>query len=246
MEDWRPMVSIGVVGDYQPSNETHLATTAALGHAGDAAGLSIDVSWIGTTDVGSDPETTLRDFHGLVIAPGSPYKSMDGALQAIRIARTKDLPLLATCGGFQHVVIEFARHVLGFSDAHHAEYDPYASTLFVTPLSCSLAGQQMAVELEPGTFAARAYQSTTATERYYCNFGLNPEYLPSLQAGGLVVSGVDKDTEVRVMELPGHRFYVATLFVPQASSSPDRPHPLVGSFVQAAAQIDTTFQDSLT
>ncbi|MDA8062494.1 MAG: CTP synthase, partial [Actinomycetota bacterium] len=212
------MVKIGVVGDYRPTNETHLATTAALEHAGDAAGLTVEVSWVPTAEIASDPETTLRGLQGVLIAPGSPYESMDGALAAIRVARTRGVPLLGTCGGFQHVVVELARHVLGIADADHGEYDPYASTLFITPLSCSLAGQAMDVQLHPDTLAARTYGSTTATERYYCNFGLNPEHLPALQAGGLVVSGVDHQGEVRVMELPGHPFFLATLFVPQTSS----------------------------
>jgi len=125
-------------------------------------------------------------------------------------------------------------------DADHAEYDPSASNLFITPLSCSLAGQQMDVELRPGTLAATTYGSLTATERYYCNFGLNPERLPALVSGGLVVSGEDHNGEVRIMELPGHRFFVATLFVPQASSTADRPHPLVSAFVRAAADTNAT------
>ncbi len=232
----RLMVTIGVIGDYQPANETHLATTASLQHAGDAAGLPIDISWVPTSDITSDG--ALIGLHGLLIAPGSPYRSMDGALEAIRVARTRAVPLLATCGGFQHVILEFARHVLDLGEADHAEYDPYSSTLFITPLSCSLAGQQMEVTLHPDTVAARAYGCDVVTERYYCNFGLNPEYLPAIVAGGLVVSGVDVTTEVRVIELPGHPFYAATLFVPQTSSSPSHPHPLIGAFVRAAAATD--------
>jgi len=234
------MVSIGIVGDYQATNETHLATTASIGHSAEAAGLMIDVSWVPTAAVASDQEAALNGFQALLIAPGSPYESMDGALEAIRVARTRGVPLLGTCGGFQHVVLEFARNVLGVVDADHAEYDPSASNLFITPLSCSLAGQQMDVELRPGTLAATTYGSLTATERYYCNFGLNPERLPALVSGGLVVSGEDHNGEVRIMELPGHRFFVATLFVPQASSTADRPHPLVSAFVRAAADTNAT------
>ena len=233
------MVGIGVVGDHQPTNETHLATTASLHHAGEAAGLDLEVAWVPTPEVELGQGALLGSFDALVIAPGSPYESMDGALAAIRAARTADVPLLATCGGFQHVILEFARNVLGVTDAHHAEYDPCGSQLFITPLSCSLAGQQMAIRLHPDTVAARAYRSLAATERYYCNFGLNPDYLHPLIAGGLVVSGVDDDDEVRVVELPRHRFFVATLFVPQTSSSPGHPHPLVSALVHAAALVGT-------
>lgn len=134
------------------------------------------------------------------------------------------------------MVLEFARHVLGVADADHAEYHFDGSMLFITPLSCSLAGQQMDVQLHPDTLADRTYGSLAATERYYCNFGLNPEHLPALEAGGLMVSGVDHQGEVRVMELPGHPFFLATLFVPQTSSTPGRPHPLLSALVRVAAE----------
>jgi CTP synthase (UTP-ammonia lyase) len=186
-----------------------------------------------TTEIEANEEV-VGGFAGLVIAPGSPYASMEGALAAIRLARTKDIPLLATCGGFQHVVLEFARSVLDITDAQHAEYDPYASTLFITPLSCSLAGQRMAVQFLLGTKAATAYSSTSAIERYYCNFGLNPAYRDELSAAGLVVTGVDQDDEVRIIELPTRRFFLATLFVPQTSSRADLPHPLLTALVMAA------------
>ncbi|HEX6418587.1 MAG TPA: hypothetical protein VFZ77_08815 [Acidimicrobiales bacterium] len=228
------MTRIGIIGDLDPRNETHAATDDALGHAAAAVGLAVDAAWVATTDVG-DAAADLASFDGLLVAPGSPYRSMDGALRAIGHARRDGVPLLGTCGGFQHVVIEYARNVLGVADAEHAEYDANASTLFVTPLSCSLAGQSMAVDVRPGTRAAEAYGAVAATERYYCNFGLDPARVDDLVAGGLRVSGIDADGEVRILELPDHPFFVATLFVPQASSTIVRPHPIVRAFVAAAA-----------
>lgn len=227
------MIRIGVIGDYDPDYPVHLATTDGVTHAARALGVNADVTWVGTDAVG-DPAATVASFDGVFVAPGSPYRSLDGALSAIAHARTRRVPLLGTCAGFQHVVIEYARNVLGVAGAQHAEYDPAADEQFVTPLSCSLAGQVMDVALVPGTRAATAYGSATATERYYCNFGLDRGRVPDLEAAGLRVSGTDEQGEVRVVELPGHPFYVATLFVPQASSTPDRPHPLVTAFVRAA------------
>lgn len=227
------MTAIGIIGDHDPRNETHTATEDALGHAGAALGLAIDAGWVPTADV-ADSSADLGRFDGLLVAPGSPYHDMNGALRAIEHARRHDVPLLGTCGGFQHVVIEYARNVLGIADAQHAEYDPYASTLIVTALTCSLAGQTMAIDLQPGTRAAEAYGTTASAERYYCNFGLDPARVDDLVAGGLRVSGTDERGEVRILELPGHPFFVATLFVPQASSTPVRPHPIVTAFVSAA------------
>ena len=94
----------------------------------------------------------------------------------------------------------------------------------------------MDVQLHPETLAARTYGCLASTERYYCNFGLNPEHLPALEGGGLMVSGVDHLGEVRVMELPDHPFFVATLFVPQTSSTPGHPHPLVSALVRVASE----------
>jgi CTP synthase (UTP-ammonia lyase) len=228
------MVCIGAIGDYEPTNETHLATTAAVQHAGTQRGVSTQVTWVPTDRVEGDAEEILASFDGLIIAPGSPYRSLGGALTAIEYARVHDVALLGTCGGFQHVVLEFARNVVGFEDAQHAEYDPYASTLFITPLSCSLAGQTMTVHIKEGTQAVSAYQRSTVTERYYCNFGLNPAYLNTIERAGLTVSGTDQAGEPRILELPAHHFFVATLFVPQTSSTPTCPHPLLEAFVEAA------------
>jgi CTP synthase (UTP-ammonia lyase) len=216
-----------VVGDYDPENETHMAIAAAVGHASS----EVVAEWLATTDVVSD-DPTVASSDGVWIASGSPYRSFDGAIEAIRVARTLGIPLLGTCGGFQHAVIEFARHVAGIAGAHHAEYRTGDPLLVVDELACSLAGQTMEVSLVAGTAARDAYGTASTTERYYCGFGLNPAHLPSLLAGGLVVSGTDAEGEPRIVELGSHPFYVATLFVPQTSSTAEHPHPLVARFVE--------------
>ena len=234
------MVSFGVVGDYNPANETHLATTAAIKHAAARAGVAAEVSWIPTDELRAGDELAARLAHdGLVISPGSPYRNMDGALAAIENARLRSIPVLGTCGGFQHMVLEYARNVAGFADAHHAEYDPDASSLFITPLSCSLGGQTMTVQIRGNTLAAKAYGRATATERYYCDFGLNPDHVKTIVEAGLTVSGTDQDGEPRVIELPSHPFFMGTLFVPQASSTPAAPHPVLVAFVRAASAAAT-------
>jgi CTP synthase (UTP-ammonia lyase) len=226
-------VSVGVIGDFDAGFPPHAATNAALAHAAAALGVEVEVRWLDTVSLETAAPPALAGHDALWCAPGSPYQSLTGALRAIRFARESDRPFIGTCGGFQHVVIEYARGVLGFIDAQHAEYDPYASDLFVTPLSCSLVGQTMTVRLVPGSRAAQFYGAEEVAERYYCNFGLNPEHQQRLHDGGLRVSGVDQDGEARVLELPGLRFFVATLFVPQLTSSPDRPHPLISAYLEA-------------
>lgn len=227
-------IGIGVVGDYRDDNETHRATGAAIQHAAESRGWATEVTWIATPDVEGAAVQTLASFHALWIAPSSPYRSMQGALDAIAYARTRDVPLLGTCGGFQHVVIEFARNVLGITDAQHAETDPAASRLLIGALACSLVGRVMEVDLVEGSAARRAYGAAATTERYYCRFGLNPAYVEPLVRGGLAISGTDQDGEARIVELPRRQFFVATLFLPQTSSSRGAPHPLIGVYLAAA------------
>lgn len=227
-----PPARIAVVGDYQPHHETHPATPAAVGHAAAALGLPVEATWLATDTVTTE---LLASYEGIWIAPGSPYRSLAGALLAISFARTRQVPLLGTCAGFQHIVLEYARDVLGREAAQHAEYAPNADELFVTPLSCSLAGQSFEVRLSEPSLARHAYGAKAATERYYCNFGLNPDREAELEAAGMAVTGRDQDGEARIVELAGHPFLVGTLFVPPVCSSPGKPHPLVVAFVTAVA-----------
>jgi CTP synthase (UTP-ammonia lyase) len=132
-------------------------------------------------------------------------------------------------------VIEYARTVLGITDAAHAESDPYASCLFITSLSCSLVGKTMEVALEPGSKAAVACRATQSMESFYCNFGLNPQYQEELEKHGLEITGKDQNGEARIAELAGHPFFMGTLFVPQARSTKGHPHPLIHEFCRTAA-----------
>lgn len=107
----------------------------------------------------------------------------------------------------------------------------------ISRLECVIAGQTRRVLLVPGTATANAYGTAEALEHFRCNFGLNPAYRGEMENGGLRITGVDENEEVRVVELPGHPFFLAALFLPQLSSSPVAPHPLVVAFVRAAAAV---------
>ena len=99
-------------------------------------------------------ELLFKNYSGIWVVPGSPYKDVDKTLWAIRYARTHNIPCFGTCGGFQHMIIEYSRNLLNFKDAQHAEYDPYASTLFISQLTCSLAGREMSLQFVPGSQVA--------------------------------------------------------------------------------------------
>jgi CTP synthase (UTP-ammonia lyase) len=96
------------------------------------------------------------------------------------------------------------------------------------------------VVLVPRTLAARLYGTTEAVEEYYCNYGVNHDYRLGFEAHGLRVSGVGGEGEIRIVEIPGHPFFLATLFLPQARSSDAHPHPLLTGFAAAAAARRTT------
>jgi len=131
------------------------------------------------------------------------------------------------------MVIEFARNVLGIADAEHAEYDPYASKLVVSPLSCSLVGETLEVELtDPPSRTFEIFGGEKILEKYYCNFGLDPGYQNLLHNKGFKMVGTDKFGEVRILELENHPFFIATLFVPQDNSTRESPHKLVTEFLQ--------------
>ena len=224
------MKSIALLGEFTPTFKPHAATNAAINHSCNRLGLQITYTWVSTQDISP---ALFTDFAGIWIAPGSPYKNMEKTLWAIQHAREHNIPCFGTCGGFQHIILEYARNVLGFKDAQHAEYDPYASDLFISALACSLAGRAMKLAFTEGSRVASIYNSLSAIEEYYCNFGVNPDKVDLLQSGQLRITGSDDEGELRVVELPHHPFFLATLFVPQARSTVEQPHPLVDAFLQS-------------
>src|SRR5439155_11040585 len=144
--------------DFDSGSRSHAATNDAVAHSAADLGVSVQPEWIGTAELaGAGGQKRLADFSGMWIGPGSPYASMEGALSAIRIARERGIPLLGTCGGFQHIVLEYARNVLGFAEAEHEESAPNASPLFISRLACSLAGRTMTISLQPDSMLARVY-----------------------------------------------------------------------------------------
>jgi CTP synthase (UTP-ammonia lyase) len=233
-------LTVGLIGDQLPAYErAQYAAVEMLRRAAAELGVDAEVRWLATPALdGPEAESLLAGTDALWASPGSPYLSIEGALRGIRFARARGWPLLGTCAGFQHIVLEYARNVMGLSDAAHQEYDPKAKMLLLTALVCPVATQVLKIKLQPGSFPARVYGKTEIEEYYYCNFGINPEFQRAVDEAGLKVVGADESGEPRVVHLPDHRFYVATLFVPGASYTEgvvelEGAHPLVKAFLQA-------------
>ena len=229
----KQVIRLALVGDYDESVPAHQAIPVALDRVAGETGIVIDHHWVPTPEVGDG--AGLNAFDGIWCIPASPYRDMDGALTAIRLAREQSVPFLGTCGGFQHAVLEYARNHLGWVDAEHAETAPDSDQAIITPLSCSLVEAFAPIRLLPGSRIANAYGTTETQERYRCRYGLRKELEAQLFAGPLKVSGYDHDGEIRAMELDAHPFFVATLFQPERAALEGSTPPLVKAFVLACA-----------
>ncbi len=226
-------VRIGIVGDRNDTITAHRALPLALRAASDELRVDVRSEWLPTEAIGGPGQ--LAAFDGLWCVPGSPYRSMDGALCAIRHARTSGVPFLGTCGGFQHALVEYARGVLGWSDADHAESAPDAARAVIAPLACALVEVTNVLRLVPGSKLAAAYGALTTVEGYHCSYGLNPRFREAVTAGPLRGTAADESGEVRAVELDGHPFFVGTLFQPERAALAGRTPPLVLAFAAACA-----------
>ncbi|GAB2739905.1 CTP synthase C-terminal region-related (seleno)protein [Kitasatospora kifunensis] len=224
---------IALVGDRSDAVRSHARIPGLLDALRVRDGLDLDAYWIPTEEAGQD----LTGFDAIWVLPGSPYRSEDGVLAAIRTARESGVPFLGTCGGFQHALLEFARNVCGLERAGHVENDPATADedAVIVPLACSLVGHEGTIKVSPGSRAARLLGADRTQARYHCNYGPNPQHLDVLREHGLVFTGTDESGEVRIAELPTHPFFLATLFQPELDGDGTRVHPLITALATAAA-----------
>lgn len=226
---------IALIGDRDDTVTAHRAIPLAVRQAADACGVEVRAEWLPTDSIVRDED--LAGYDGFWCVPASPYRSMDGALRAIGHARTQARPFLGTCGGFQHAVVEYARSVLGWADADHAETAPDAARAVVVPLACSLVEVAEPVVFEAGTRIAAAYGLERIEEGYHCRYGLGPTFREAAFSDGAVrVGATDGRGDVRAIELRDHPFFVATLFQPERAALRGDVPPLVRAFVQSVAR----------
>ncbi|MCU1359346.1 MAG: hypothetical protein JWN99_635 [Ilumatobacteraceae bacterium] len=220
---------LALIGDRSPLVQAHVRLPGILDAFDDDGEAAIDSYWLASTDVAA---VDLAGFDGIWLLPGSPYRSADGALTAAQFAREGGVPFLGTCGGFQHMLLEFARTVCGLA-VDHAENDPQTEAPLIKALDCSLVGEERTVHVVPVTRCANILGTEPRTERYFCSYGLDEAYLDDLTGAGLVIAGRDQQGDIRLAELPDHPFFVGSLFQPELSSSRAWVHPLIRAFLQA-------------
>jgi CTP synthase (UTP-ammonia lyase) len=219
---------VALVGDFDPSVIAHQAISEALRLSAERK-HSIEGVWVHTGSI-SNVEVQLRDYHGIWCVPASPYASMQGALEAIRFARESGRPFLGTCGGFQHALLEYARNACNLPTADHAETNPGASILLISPLACPLVERSEEIVLHDG-LVRKAYGTSRITEGYHCSYGFNRRYEDIVFTNGLHATAHDLNGEIRAVELTSHPFFVATLFQHERRALRGEAPPIVKAFV---------------
>jgi CTP synthase (UTP-ammonia lyase) len=228
MDTFTPRIAL--VGDRSPNVRAHVRIPSLLAALAERDRLVLDAYWIPTEEA----DGAVDGFDAIWLVPGSPYRSLAGAVAAARTARERGIPFLGTCGGFQHALLEYARNVCGLASADHTEYPSATGDPLITPLACSLVGHESAVRVAPGSLARRVLGAERTVERYHCSYGLSQAFLDVLREHGMRFSGADENGEVRIAELPDHPFYLATLFQPELAGDGSRAHPVIRAFAATA------------
>lgn len=255
LEDWTAMVerlrhpkrsvTIGLIGKYIQLHDAYLSVAEALKHGGIENECLVDIRWIDSEEITQENAAdALAGLDGIIVPGGFGQRGTQGKIEAIRFARERKIPFLGLCLGMQLSIVEFARHVVGFRDAHSIELDP--STLHpvialmpdqndVEDIGGTLRLGAYPCHLKEGTQAARLYGTTEVSERHRHRYEVNNDYRKDLEGHGMVLAGTSPDGRiVEMIELPDHPFFIGTQAHPEFKSRPNKAHPLFSGFVRAA------------
>lgn len=223
-------IQIGLVGDFDKNMYTHVALNNAIEHCRPKLHFQLEATWIPTQKI-NDVFLAQHTFEGFWVVPGSPYKNDEGVYKLIKWSRENNFPLYGSCGGFQYMLVEYARNVLGISKAGHEESEPQMEQLVISKLSCSLSGVAEEITItDKDSWLNEVLKTDKITGKFNCNYGVNAVYQNVLNQYPLVFTAFSPSGEPRAFELKAHRFYNGTLFQPPLDSSPVKPNPLLLSF----------------
>lgn len=240
-------VRIGLIGKYIELHDAYLSVVESIKHAGFHHGASVEIDWIQAEEVeGLLAAGRLSELDGMVIPGGFGIRGVEGKIAAAAFARENNLPCLGLCLGMQVMTIEYARHVLGMTDAHSTEFDPSTQHPVIDIMNdqrdvtdkggTMRLGAYYAV-LEPGSKVATAYGESVVSERHRHRYEFNSQYRTRFEASGFVCSGTSPDRRlVEFIELKDHPFWVGTQAHPEFKSRPDRPHPLFRDMIGASLE----------
>lgn len=258
LTEWRDMidawkhpqteVTVALVGKYIQLHDAYISVVEALKHGGVANHAQVHIKWVDSETVTPEnADDIFRDVNGILVPGGFGDRGIDGKIYAIRYAREHKLPFLGLCLGMQLSIVEFARDVLGYTDAHSVELNP-----FTTHPVIHLMPEQDGIEdiggtlrlgsypcvLDQDSLAFRLYGAETIHERHRHRYEVNNDFRAALIQHGMKLSGLSPDGRiVEMIELPDHPWFVATQAHPELKSRPNRPHPLFRGFIEAALNV---------
>jgi CTP synthase len=237
---------VGIIGKYVTMPDAYLSVGESIRHAGFAVGAKTIIEYHEAERVPSELDADrLSQLDAIIVPGGFGERGIEGMIATARISRENDIPYLGICLGMQVQVIEFARHVLGLSDAQSTEFSHSSSApvisllaeqIDVTDLGGTMRLGAWPAMLNEGSIVAELYGTTVVSERHRHRYEFNARYREQFEAAGLHCSGNSPDGRlVEFVELPGHTFFVGTQAHPEFKSRPDRPHPLFLGLIKAAA-----------
>lgn len=246
-------IKIGVVGKYKNCDEAYLSMREALYHAGAANNVKVQIKWINAEDLEAYKDLRgirhyLEDVNGIIVPGGFDIRGVEGKIKAIQYCREKKLPFLGICLGLQCAVIEFARNIVGLTDANSEEFDQNTSHKVVhfiegqrelTKKSATMRLGAYDCELVKDTLTFSLYNSKMISERHRHRYEVNDEYVSLYEEKGFLVSGRNPESKlVEVMELKNHPFFIAAQYHMEFKSRFGNPAPLFNGFVAAAKNQD--------
>ena len=241
-------VEIALVGKYVALHDAYLSVAEALTHGGIENDVKVNIRWVDSETVTDGNAAELLDGADGVLVPGGfGSRGIEGKIAAVRWARESRVPFLGICLGMQMAVVEYARHMCGWADAHSSELDP-ATTHPVIDLmpdqrGVTAKGGTMRLGAYPckvvssGSRTYQAYGAEEISERHRHRYEFNNEYRDALTQAGLELAGLSPDGRlVEIVELPGHPWFVGVQFHPELKSRPNKAHPLFSAFIAAAKE----------
>ena len=238
-------VSIGLVGKYVQLQDAYKSIAESFIHAGAELRCKVKVSYVNSEELTAENVAErLGGLTGILVAPGFGNRGIEGKVLAVQYARENKVPFFGICLGMQMAVVEFARNVLGYKDAHSVEIGPTTTHPVIDIMeeqkTISNMGGTMRLgaypcKLVPGTKAYDIYGTELISERHRHRYEFNNAYLEEFRAAGMVPAGLNPDSGlVEIVEIPDHPFFVGSQFHPEYKSSAMHPHPLFVAFVEAA------------
>lgn len=240
-------VTIGLVGKYVELKDAYKSISEAFIHAGASNECRVQLKWIHSEELTKENSSKeLADLDGILVAPGFGSRGISGKIEAVRFARENKVPFFGICLGMQCAVIEFARHVLGYEDAHTTEIAEDSAYPVISMMeeqkTISNMGGTMRLgtykcQLKPDSKVSDAYNSELIDERHRHRYEFNSAYLSDFENAGMIATGRNPESGlVEVVEIPTHPWFVGAQFHPEYKSTVDNPHPLFVAFVKAAIE----------